>query len=337
MERVILGSTGLEISRIGFGGIPIQRSSQEEVIEIFAELIKQGINFIDTARGYTVSESLIGGALKVHGRENFVIASKSMGRTYHAIKKDFETTMKNLGIDYLDLYQLHNVSHPDDYELILSDKGALEFLKEMKAQGRIKHIGITSHNKDLLETFIKSGHFETIQFPYNAVEKQGEEYFKMAKEHGMGTIVMKPVAGGAIMNKNLAIRKIYKEDFLDCIIPGMDSIEQIRENAGISNNYKELTAEEEEILAQEVKELGNHFCRRCGYCKPCTVGIDIPANFLMEGYYTRYNLKDWAKERYLAMKPNAKDCVKCGVCESRCPYNLDIRDMLDRVNQVFSE
>lgn len=294
MKKVKLGNTGLEVSKIGFGGIPIQRVTAEETIEIFGELIKEGINFIDSARGYTVSEMYIGKALQVHGRENFILATKTMVRDARAFYKDFEISAANMQTDYIDLYQFHNVKTVEEYEIIIGPGGAYEAAADLKEQGKIGHIGITSHNKDLLPRVIESGLFETIQFPYNPVELQGEDYLKQAHKKGIGTIIMKPVAGGAIMNKELALRYICQQDFLDCMIPGMDSIEQVQMNAKIGRECKPLTEREQLILDDECKELGSNFCRRCEYCLPCPVGIDIPANFLMAGYYTRYNLEEWA-------------------------------------------
>lgn len=337
MEKRRLGSTGLMVSVIGFGGIPIQRKSSEEVIEIFGELIKNGINFIDTARGYTVSEELIGKALKVHGRENFIIATKSMDRTSEGLLKEFKISMRNLDIDFIDLFQFHNVKTEEEYEKLIGENGGYSAALKLKEEGLIKHLGITSHNKDLLEKIIESGLFETIQFPYNAVETQAEEHLKLASEKDMGVIIMKPLAGGAIMNKNLALRFAFEKDFITSLIPGMDSVEQVSENADIGLNFIPLNDEEKEVLNREVEELGSHFCRRCGYCAPCSIGIDIPTNFLMEGYYTRYNLKEWATERYNSLEPNAGDCIKCGDCEPRCPYDLKIMSMLDEVDYIFNK
>lgn len=335
MEYVKLGNTGLEVSKLGFGGIPIQRITIEETIGIFGELLNQGINFIDTARGYTVSEEYIGEALEVHGRENFILATKTMSRTYEDFVEDVNISLRNMKTDYIDLYQFHNVSKKADLDIILGHRGALEAALDLVKEGKIGHIGITSHNKDLLAEMIDSGKFETIQFPFNPVESQGEEFLKRAVAEGIGTICMKPLAGGAIMNKPLSMRYIHEQDFINSMIPGMDSVAQVRENAGVINNPQPLNKEEMKILQEEVDELGSCFCRRCGYCAPCTVGIDIPANFLMEGYYTRYNLQEWSTGRYNSMEKNAADCIKCGVCEPRCPYDLPIMDMMDRVEEVF--
>lgn len=337
MEYIELGTTGLKLSRLSMGGIPLQRVEPEEVKGIFQELLNQGINFIDTARGYTISERQIAIGLKEFGRDKFYLASKTMGRTAEALNKDFAKTLSELETDYLDLYQFHNVAKAEDFATVMGPGGAYEAALKLKAEGKIGHIGITSHNKDLLDEMIDCGKFETIQFPYNCLERQGEEQLKRAVDKGIGTLCMKPLAGGALKYPELALRFIYEQDeVIQVMIPGMDSVEQIKINAAVTQMDKALTEEDFALLDQEAKELGDHFCRRCGYCAPCTVGIDIPSNFLMEGYYSRYDLKDWAKARYQAMEHNAADCIECGACEGRCPYNLPIIKMLKEVDRILS-
>ena len=206
-----------------------------------------------------------------------------------------------------------------------------KIIKEAKKKGLIREFGITSHNIDILEKVLDSGEFSTIQCPYNPVERKAEGLFKRAKGLNVGTIVMKPVAGGAIRNVNLSIRYIVGNPNVTVAIPGMDTIEQVLENSRIGNEFKPLTVEERTTILKEAEELGSEFCRRCGYCAPCPQGIDIPTQFLLEGYYTRYNLPEWAKERYAAIDKKADNCVECGQCEKKCPYNLPIRKMLKKV------
>jgi len=335
MEKRFLGKTGLEVSVIGFGGIPMQRLDKERAIELVKELHNQEINFIDTARAYTISEELIGYGLEQVGREKFILATKSMARDYKSMKEDIEISLKNLRTQVIDLYQLHNVRTEQEYDTAMGKDGALKALQEAKAEGKIKHIGITSHDLNTIWKGMESGCFDTIQFPYNPVERQAEELFERANSLGIGVIVMKPLAGGAIRNAELSLRFILENSNVSIAIPGMDSIEQIKENAKVGKEYIKLSDAEREIILTEAKELGTEFCRRCGYCAPCPQGIDIPTQFLIEGYYTRYNLKDWAKSRYSSCASKASDCIECGQCESRCPYNLPIRKMLKRVADIL--
>lgn len=331
MEKRMLGRTGFEVSVVGFGGIPIQRVDEDTAYELVKAAYENGINFIDTARGYMESEKLLGAALERLGRDKFILATKSMNRSYDGVLEEIHTSLKNLRTDYLDLFQFHNVRTQEDLDIVLGDKGALKAVKELQAKGVIKEIGITSHSVDLLDTALDTGEFSTIQYPYNPVERQGEAVFKKAKENNIGVIVMKPLAGGAIAKGELCLRFILENDNVTSAIPGMDSIEQIKENTNAGIDRRPLSDEERSTLKAEADTLGEEFCRRCGYCAPCSVGIDIPTQFIMEGYYTRYNLQDWALSRYSAMDVRAGDCIECGDCEPRCPYDLPIINMLKRV------
>lgn len=335
MEKRILGRTNFEVSVIGFGGIPVQNVDKEMAYELLKEAYNQGINFIDTARGYRDSEALLGYALGKVGRDKFILATKSMGRTYDSILKELHISLKELNTDYIDLFQFHNVSSQEDLDTILGENGALKAIKEYKEKGIIREIGITSHSVDILDIAIDTGEFSTIQYPYNPVERQGEDVFKKAKENNIGNIIMKPLAGGAIPKGELCLRFILENDNVTTAIPGMDSIEQVRENANAGKDIRPLNDREREDLMEEASTLGEEFCRRCNYCSPCSVGISIPTQFLMEGYYTRYNLEDWAISRYEDMDINAGDCIECRDCEPRCPYDLPIIKMLQRVDDIL--
>lgn len=335
MQYNILGKTGLNVSRIGFGGIPIQHVNQDTVNKMIEKSIELGINFLDSARGYTVSEELLGNAL-AGNRDKMYIATKSMAKSKDNMKSDIEVSLKNFKTDYIDLYQLHNVGSEEELKTITDKDGAIEALLEFQNHGIIKHIGITSHKIPILERALAMKVFSTVQFPFNVVEMQGADLFKKAKEMNIGTIAMKPMAGGALRDGRKSLKYILESPYLNVAIPGMDSLEQVVENAGTADGLK-LTKEERDEIEKIAKELGNTFCRRCGYCLPCTVDINIPMMFIMESYYTRYGLKDWAKNRYKSFDIKAEDCIECGVCESRCPYELPIIDMLENVVKVFEK
>ena len=335
MEYRVLGKTGLKISRLGFGGIPIQRIDAEGTKTVIRHLHASGVNYIDTARGYTVSEEFLGYALEGI-RQDFVLATKSMARTKEAMAQDIETSLKNLRTDYIDLYQIHNPT-PEDLEQVQAPGGALEALQEAKAAGKIGHIGITLHPVDMFEKAVELPWVETIMFPYNIVETQAEELIRICGERNIGFIAMKPLAGGAIDDADLALRFIAQNPAVSVVIPGMATVAEAEQNFAAVCNDAPLSSSEEEKIARIRNELGTQFCRRCNYCAPCTAGISIYSMFLMQGYHDRYDLKDWAKARYHAMGKKASDCVECGVCETRCPYNLPIRQMLKKVKELFGE
>ena len=333
MEYTMLGSTGLRISRMGFGGIPIQKTDAQVTRALMEELVAHGVNYIDTARGYTVSEAYLGEAL-VGLRDNFVLATKSMARTKEAMARDIETSLQNLRTDHIDLYQVHNPSL-SELEQVVAPGGALEALLEAKAAGKIRHIGVTAHMAAVFERALTLPWVETVMFPYNIVETQGEALMKRAHEQGVGFICMKPLAGGALEDATLAMRFIAQNPDVSVVIPGMCDVREVRQNIDAFENTAPLTKDELAQIETIRKELGTQFCRRCNYCQPCTAGISMSGIFVLEGYLNRYGLGDWARQRYAAMAKKAGDCVGCGVCETRCPYQLPIRDMLKRCKAEF--
>ena len=333
MEYRLLGKTGLNISRLGFGGIPIQKISKEETKSLVHKMMDAGVNYIDTARAYTVSEEHLGYALE-GVRERFVLATKSMARTREAMEKDIAISMQNLRTDYIDLYQVHNPS-PKDLEQVLAPGGALEALQEAKAAGKIGHIGITLHSAELFERAVEFPWVETIMFPYNIVETQGQALIARCGEKNIGFICMKPLAGGAIDDGDIALRFVVSNPHVTVVIPGMAAVEELDRNVKSVSNTAPLTREEQEKMEGVRELLGTNFCRRCNYCAPCAAGINIPIIFLIEGYFSRYNLKDWALTRYAGMEKKASDCIGCGVCEERCPYQLPVREMMRNVDKVL--
>ncbi len=335
MNYITLGKTGLQISRLGFGGIPIQRVDAATTKELVKAMLDKGINYIDTARGYTVSESFLGEALE-GVRDKFVLATKSMSRTKAEMAKDIDISLKNLRTDYIDLYQVHNPSVAQ-LDAVVAEGGALEALMEAKAAGKIGHIGVTAHSVEVFEKALSYDWTETIMFPYNIVETQGEALIHACAEKNVGFIAMKPLAGGAIEDATLALRFILTNPDVTVAIPGMYDLAEIEQNLAAAENTAPLTAEELAKMEEIRSQLGSNFCRRCNYCAPCTVGISIPNVFLFQGYLDRYGLEDWARSRYATMAVKASACIECGECETRCPYNLPIREMLKDAARKFGE
>ena len=335
MEYTNLGNTGLKVSRLGFGGIPIQRITQEEATALIRKLPEYGINYIDTARGYTVSEEYLGIAMEGI-RDKFVLATKSMARTREAMEKDIETSLKNLRTDHIDLYQVHNAP-PAQMKIVTGEGGALEALLEAKAAGKIGHIGITAHEIGTFEMALEMDWVETIMFPYNFVELQAADLIRKCAEKGKGFICMKPLAGGAIENAPLAMRFIASNKDITVNIPGMANEDELKQNVAAACDPAPLSEDDLKEVQNIRDTLGNQFCRRCNYCQPCTMGINISFCFTINGYLTRYGLKDWAIGRYkgMAVEPNA--CIECGMCESRCPYHLPIIEMLKDVYSNFQK
>lgn len=335
MEYRTLGKTGLKISRMGFGGIPIQKIDEEGTRKLLREMMEKGVNYIDSARGYTVSEQYIGYGLEGI-RDKFVLATKSMSRTKEAMAADIETSLGNFRTDYIDLYQVHNPSM-EQLDQVMGEGGALEALMETRAAGKIGHIGLTAHSTEVFERALELDWVETIMFPYNIVEQQGAELIHKCAEKNIGFIVMKPLAGGAIEDASLALRYVCSNPDVTVVIPGMAEIHELEQNLAACSNTEPLTQEELKEMDKVREQLGTDFCRRCNYCAPCTVGINIPSVFLFAGYLQRYDLADWAKDRYSTLKVKASACIGCGKCEPRCPYHLPIREKLKKCAKDMGE
>ena len=335
MQYRTLGKTGLNISAMGFGGIPIQRIDAEGTKKLMHSLKEAGVNYIDTARGYTVSEEYLGYALEGI-RGDFVLATKSMARDKAGMEKDVQISLNNLRTDYIDLYQIHN-PNMQQFEQVIAPGGALEALQEAKAAGKIGHIGITMHELAVFEKALECDWVETIMFPYNIVETQAAHLIEKCSEKNIGFVCMKPLAGGAIEDATLALRWICANEAVSVVIPGMADPKELEQNIAAANDESPLTEDELAAMQKIRDELGTNFCRRCNYCQPCAAGINISACFLFEGYLSRYGLQEWAAGRYTAMPKTASDCVDCGVCEERCPYHLPIREMLKKVATVFGK
>lgn len=335
MEYRTLGKTGLKISRMGFGGIPIQKIDEEGTRKLLREMMEKGVNYIDSARGYTVSEQYIGYGLEGI-RDKFVLATKSMSRTKEAMAADIETSLGNFRTDYIDLYQVHNPSM-EQLDQVMGEGGALEALMEARAAGKIGHIGLTAHSTEVFERALELDWVETIMFPYNIVEQQGAELIHKCAEKNIGFIVMKPLAGGAIEDASLALRYVCSNPDVTVVIPGMAEIHELEQNLAACSNTEPLAQEELKEMDKVREQLGTDFCRRCNYCAPCTVGINIPSVFLFAGYLQRYDLADWAKDRYSTLKVKASACIGCGKCEPRCPYHLPIREKLKKCARDMGE
>lgn len=328
MKRVMLGKTGLEVNKLGFGGIPIQRVPEEQAVQTVLHAVEKGIDFIDTARAYTSSEKCIGMALK-QTLENVVIATKSQKLDADGMLKDIETSLKNLQLESIDIYQCHNIRNREDFNKVVSSGGALEGLMKAKSQGLIRHIGMSSHSLDLMEYALDRDIFETVMVCFSFLEpKAREQVFQKAVEKGVGIICMKPFSGGVIDDSGLALRYSLSHDEI-LVIPGVESIELFDENWDVYQGRYDLTDEELEAIEEIRKRFDKVFCRRCDYCQPCTE--DIPISLIiglrsMVGRFGEHLLNEGSPIRAGVKK--AKNCSECGECMERCPYDLHIPDLI---------
>ena len=335
MEKRVLGRTDIKASVVGFGGIPIQGLSFAGAERVLLHAFDSGIDFYDTARGYTDSEEKLGRALEQH-RDTIYIATKAMSRDAAGMKGELEASLRNLRTGMIDLYQFHAVGSRQQLERILGPGGAYETLAKARDEGKVRWIGITGHSRDILLEATRLGMFDTVQLPFNAIETEWEdEVLPAAHAAEMGTIGMKPIAGGALADVPSAIRFTLTRG-IDISIPGMDSVEQVEENITAADLVPPCPGELE-ALVKEKEAWGELFCRRCGYCMPCPSGLNIPFLLLIEGYYNRYELKDWAVSRLDTLEMKYSDCTECGQCLEKCPYNLPIPELMKRAKRLLAK
>lgn len=270
-------------------------------------------------------------------RSAFVLATKSMARTYDEMAREIATSLANLRTDCIDLYQLHNVRSDADFDTAFGSHGALAALQDAVKAGTVLHIGASAHSAASFERLLHYDAIESIMFPYNIVENQGEALMARAAAQNVGVIAMKPLAGGNITNGALALRYILQNPHCTLAIPGMATPEELAQNVSAADSSAPLSGAEQAEADAIRAALSDNFCRRCGYCAPCTAGIDIPSLFLLQGYLAQYDLADWARARYAASGVKADACLACGACETRCPYDLPIVEKMRAVAQAFTQ
>ncbi|MHB1295352.1 MAG: aldo/keto reductase [Anaerolineae bacterium] len=327
MRQIRLGRSDLLVSEVGFGGIPIQRVREDEAVAVVRRCLDLGVTFLDTATGYGTSEERIGKAIAGR-REGLVLATKSPARDAATCREHLTLSFRRLGVDYIDLYQFHNVSSDEDFARILAPGGAMEAACEVQAAGRIGHIGVTSHKLEVAQKMVRSERFETIMFPFNLVtDEPATELLPLCRQHDVGFIVMKPFAGGMFDDAALAFK--YLRQFPDALIlPGIERPWEIEQIVGLLERDAVLTAEDHAAIARVREELGNAFCRRCGYCQPCTAEIDIVMMTNLRSFLKRFPPQDLFGGGIAAAVARAEECVDCGACEPRCPYQLPIRQIV---------
>ncbi len=326
MKNVRLGKTGIITDKNGFGALPIQRISVDEAVKLVKKAYNAGFTFFDTARAYTDSEIKLGEAFDGI-RDKVFIASKTQAQNGEDLKKDLDTTLKNLRCEYLDLYQFHNPAFcpkPGD------GTGLYEAAEEAKKAGKIRHIGITNHRLAVAKEAIESGLYETLQFPFSYLSGEQEiELVNMCKEADMGFIAMKALAGGLINNSAAAYAFL---DRFDNVLPiwGVQRESELDEFISYIGNPPVMTDELSAVIEKDRQELSGEFCRGCGYCMPCPVGIEINNCARMSLMIRRAPSEAQLTPEMQAKMKKIEDCLHCGQCKEKCPYGLDTPTLLEK-------
>nr|WP_300786865.1 aldo/keto reductase [uncultured Acetatifactor sp.] len=333
MVKVTLGNTGITVEKNAFGALPIQRISTQEAVKLLRKAYDRGVTFFDTARFYTDSEEKLGEAFEGM-REKVYIATKTGATDAEGFWKDIHTSLKNLRTDYIDIYQFHNPAFcpkPGD------GSGLYEAMLEAREKGMVRHIGITNHRLSVAHEAVESGLYETLQFPfcYLATEKD-VELVEKCREAGMGFIAMKALSGGLITDSAAAYAFLAQYEH---VLPiwGVQREKELDEFLSYIENPPAMNEELAAVIAHDREELLGDFCRGCGYCMPCPVGIEINncarMSLLIRRSPSAAQLTPQAQEK---MK-KIEDCLHCGRCKSKCPYGLDTPALLEKNYKDYRE
>lgn len=323
MKTIALGKTGIVVPQNAFGALPIQRISDDEAVKLLRMAYDGGMRFFDTARAYTDSEIKVGKAFEGM-RDKVYIASKTTATTVEKFWEDLNTTLTNLKTDYLDIYQLHCVAkcyRPGD------GSGLYEALVEAKEQGKIRHIGITAHKIGVAEEIVESGLYETIQFPFSYLASDRDiALVQKCKAAGMGFIAMKGLSGGLLTNSRACMEFMSQYDVLP--IWGIQKESELREWLAFMDEDVHYSDKMKTFIEKDRGELLGDFCRGCGYCMPCTVDITINQCARMSQMIRRAPSAAWLSEHWQNEMMKIESCVDCGICMTRCPYELKIPQLL---------
>ncbi len=333
MAKVTLGKTGITVEKNSFGALPIQRISKEEAAKLLRKAYDHGVTFYDTARFYTDSEEKVGAAF-AGMREKVYIATKTAAVTAEGFWKDLQTSLHNLQTDYIDIYQFHNPAfcpRPGD------GTGIYEAMLEAQAQGKVRHIGITNHRLSVAHEAVESGLYETLQFPFSYLATEKDiELVKECREAGMGFIAMKALSGGLITNSAAAYAFLAQ---YDNVLPiwGVQRERELDEFLSYIDNPPEMNEELAALIAHDREELLGDFCRGCGYCMPCPVGIEINTCARMSLLIRRAPSEAQLTPEMQEKMKLIEQCLHCGQCRSKCPYGLDTPALLEKNYKDYCE
>lgn len=326
MRQVTLGSTGITVPQNAFGALPIQRVSTEMAVKLLRRAYEGGMRFFDTARAYSDSEVKVGEAFDGM-REKVFIATKTGAKTPEEVRSQLEISLKNLRTDYIDIYQFHCADQcyrPGD------GTGMYECMEELKKEGKIRHIGITAHKLYIAEEAIESGLYETLQYPFSYLSSEKElALVKKCKEANMGFIAMKGLAGGLINRSEAAMAFMTQ---FDNVLPiwGIQKEKELEEWLAFMEETPAMTEELRTYIEKEQKELTGEFCRGCGYCMPCPAGIMINQCARMSLMLRRAPSKAWLTPEIQAEMKKIEGCLHCNQCMSKCPYELNTPELLQK-------
>jgi len=335
LRSVSLGRTGLTVSEIGFGGIPIIRLSMPEAERVLNRAFERGITFFDTANAYKDSEQKMGRALH-RARDQIVLATKSFRRDGNGVIADLENSLRQLQTGCVDLFQLHQVSREEEWQELSRPGGAVDRLLKAGEQGMIRFLGFSSHSLDMARRLLQAGLFATVQFPFNFIEQEPlQDLFPEAEQAGLGILAMKPFAGGVIDDGPLAMTYLRQHPEV-MPLPGFDSEASVDQIVDLYANPAELDDSDRQRMDSYREELGQRFCRRCEYCLPCPNGVQITTAMAYPLIASRMAPSTAVGFARKAME-TVPLCEECGECEDKCPYGLPITRMIRENYDLFEK
>ncbi|RJX28394.1 MAG: aldo/keto reductase [Desulfarculus sp.] len=335
MQQRRLGNTGLTVTEVGFGGIPLTRLGLEEGAELVRQAVGLGFRYFDTANLYGDSEVKMG--LGLMGlREQVALATKTRARDGDTAARHLEKSLQDLRTDWIDLYQLHNLSEAGGLERVLAPDGAWPMLERAREQGMIRALGFSSHNPDQARAAINSGLFASVQFAFNFVEHDSyQRVFSAGLARGMGLIAMKPLGGGLLQRADLCFRFLQAHPEV-VPIPGIQSLAEAQEIRDLYENRRPLSQQDQQDMRAIRAELGERFCHRCEYCLPCEQGVAIPNVMLFQTQQRRFS-PEMIKNISSRAMATVENCIECGQCAERCPYDLPIPQMMRELYQQYEQ
>ena len=335
MNRVTMGKTGLRVSPLGMGVIPITRGTWNESIDVIRGVLDLGINWFDTARAYGDTELRLGEALRGK-RDEVIIISKSFTETPEELKTHIDEILVRLETDYLDVFLFHG-GNAVEAESFFAPGGLLEIAEDAVKAGKIRFLGFSAHSVDLAVKALDVESFSVAMVPANFVSREflDGDFLVKAQDKGVAVLAMKPFGGGRIENPKLCLKflKTYPGVF-PCT--GIEKVSEMAENIRTWEESGPLIPQDLAEMERLRDLLGDRFCRGCGYCMPCPQEIRIyPVTYakVNAGLVPRDFFLDW----YRDMIENAKECVECRECVEKCPFHLSIPEMLRENVAFFAE
>ena len=333
MRHFELGKTGMMISEVGFGGIPIIRLDTDAAVRVLRRAFERGITFYDTANAYRDSEAKIGQAFQGM-RDKVVIATKTIRRDAASATEQLENSLRMLRTDYIDLFQLHQIAHETEWQAVTAPGGALEAVVKAKLAGKVRHIGVTSHSLEMAVKLVKTELFSTIQFPFNFIEPDAStELFPLARDLRVGILVMKPFAGGVIDNADIVFKFLRQFPYA-VPIPGYDSEQSVDDVVARYSRPNIVTEHDLALMDEYRNKLGKAFCRRCEYCQPCPKEVKITMAMGYPIFVSRMGPKVAMEFARIPME-SIPQCEECGKCIQHCPYDLPIPEILKRIYALY--